>query len=367
MLACFAESDDKASRGALEKICSLHLTLKPTRITLAAAFMSLFRSTPFLVARFQDRRHLQTVLEIVRGGIDLVQIEGIHAAYYGIEIKGHFSVPVILRHHNLASVNLASYVQHHPNVFARLFLRLEVFKLRRYERFISGFFDRFLMLTREDETILHELAPAAPTCVIPAGVDTKSFTPAVIEEESDSILWIGSLQWLPNQDSFFWFYNVVFPLILSERPSAVLSVAGSNPPQAILRLNYPNLRILGFVDDVRPVMHRASVCVVPLRAGSGIRIKLLEMFAMRKAVVSTTLGCEGLDVRDDVHLKIADSAEEFAQAVVTLLKNPGKRSALGMAALNHVRENFTWDAVVDQYEQVYRELVPTQQGAPNRV
>jgi len=361
-LACFAESDDRTSIEALEKICTLHPAFRSTRITFAAAFISLFRSTPFLVARFQDRKHLQVVLEIVRSGVDLVQVEGVHAAYYGIEIKKRFSVPVLLRHHHLASVNLAEFIPHHPNILARLFLRLEMFKMRKYERSISRFYDRFFLYTREDETALHQLAPAAPTCVIPAGVDTGSFRPGDVKEEQDSILWIGSLQWPPNQDSFFWFYDVVFPLILKEHPSAILSVAGSNPPQRILRLKHPNLRILGFVDDVKPVMHRASVCVVPLRAGSGIRIKLLEMFAMRKAVVSTTLGCEGLDVRDDVHLKIADTAEEFALAVVALLKNPEKRSMLGMAALNHVREHFTWDAVVDRYEEVYQELLQSQPG-----
>lgn len=361
-LTCFVKEEDRVSQNILKDFCTLTTTFKSTHPTAIGGLRSLVQKLPYLVTRFHDQRHLEKMLDIIRAGVDLVQIEGIHAAYYGMEIKKRFSVPIVLRHHNLASSNLRTYLRWHPNVLMRGFLRLEFLKLLQYERSVSSLLDRFLMVSPEDEKALLSLAQNTPTVVIPEGVDADYFVPSKSPREPDTILWLGSLQWPPNQDSFFWFYRHIFPLILREHPGAVLSVVGTNPPATILDLKHPNLKVLGFVEDIRPEVHKASVCVVPLRAGSGIRIKLLEMFAMGKAVVSTSLGCEGLGVEHGVHLRVADEPQSFAHAVVGLLKNAEECGRLGKAALNHVKRRFTWEAIVDQYEQVYGELLSSRSG-----
>jgi glycosyltransferase involved in cell wall biosynthesis len=134
-------------------------------------------------------------------------------------------------------------------------------------------------------------------------------------------------------------------------------VVGSNPPRAIRNLHHPNIKVLGFVQDVREYIQKAQVCVVPLRAGSGIRLKLLEMFAMKKGVVSTSLGCEGLNVRHREHLLIADASETFADAVISLVSDGALRSALGDAARRHVRQHFDWEKVAEAYEHTYQSVL----------
>ena len=128
-------------------------------------------------------------------------------------------------------------------------------------------------------------------------------------------------------------------------------------PEGIQSLRHPNVEVLGLVADIRQAMARAQVCVVPLRIGSGVRIKLLEMFAMGRAVVSTSVGAEGLGVTHDEHLLIADTPEQFAKEVVGLLRDNARRARLGAEARAHVTRQYSWERVADLFEAVYRSLV----------
>jgi glycosyltransferase involved in cell wall biosynthesis len=165
---------------------------------------------------------------------------------------------------------------------------------------------------------------------------------------------MGSLAWAPNRDSFWWFYRSIVPHLVRLLPGVRIKIVGSGAASDILALRHPNVEVVGFVDDVRRALQTAQVCVVPLRAGSGIRIKMLEMFAMKKAVVSTTVGCEGLGVKDGTHLLVGDTPEEFARHVVTLLANPELRTLLGDNGRAHVLRRYGWDTIVGQYEAAYR-------------
>lgn len=356
-LLCTTEHTDEEANRELSKISDLEVSPNKKKPTVLGLVRSLFSRTPYIVSRFHNRKHLQKILERTAAGCDCVQIEGIHAAFYGLEIKKRFHIPVILRLVNLESANLASYADHCPNPLVRWFLRFEVFKLRRYEWQSVPHFDKVLMITKEDERKLKLEVPYVRSVVIPGGVDLQHFTPMEGGEEEDSVLWIGALQWPPNQDSFWWFFKSIVPMLVKERPGVRIYVVGSNPPNDIVQVAHPNVAIIGHVGDVRPYFRKARVCVVPLRAGSGIRMKLLEMFAMEKAVVSTSQGCEGLDVVHQQHLLIADTEKDFAQAVIDLLGNDQLRITLGSNGRSFVREQYSWDHIASMYEQVYKELV----------
>jgi glycosyltransferase involved in cell wall biosynthesis len=168
---------------------------------------------------------------------------------------------------------------------------------------------------------------------------------------------MGSLSWLPNQDSFWWFYREIVPLLVESISDVSISVAGSNPPKEIMAVRHPNVSVLGFVPDIQETMRRNAVCVVPLRVGSGIRIKLLEMFAMGKAVVSTPVGCEGLDVADGRELLVAETPTAFADAVVRVLWDPPLRESIGRSAREFVLRSHTWDGIAAQWEGVLQETI----------
>jgi polysaccharide biosynthesis protein PslH len=224
--------------------------------------------------------------------------------------------------------------------------------------------DLNLTVSDHDAEVLRRHAPGVRCRTVPAGVELSKFTGERSPEEPRSVLWMGSLGWLPNQDSFWWFYRSIVPGIVRRDPRVRITVVGSNPPGEITALRHPNVEVLGFVEDLAQVMRRSQVCVVPLRVGSGIRIKLLEMFAERRAVVSTTIGCEGLGVQNGRHLLIADDPGGFAEAVVRLLDDAPLRAELGDRARSHVENLFDWEKIAAQYEDAYRSVAGP--GSPLR-
>jgi glycosyltransferase involved in cell wall biosynthesis len=352
-----SENPELEAVREIEDYCSASIVRHSKKPTLRGVAKSIFNPSPYVLSRFHSANLLAKIMSILSSKFDIVQIEGIHAAFYGLEIKKLVQIPVVLRMTNLESLNLASFLRQQGNPILRAYLAFEIRKLKAYETRECEKFDRVLMISDQDNNALLAMNSRIRTEVIPAGVDPEYFSPGEVAEESNSVLWMGSLKWPPNRDSFWWFYNDILPRIVEKMPGLRVHVVGSNPPRDIREIHHPNMKVLGFVEDVREYLQKAQVCVVPLRVGSGIRLKLLEMFAMGKAVVSTSLGCEGLNVTHREHLLIADAPETFAEAVIGLISDGAMRSALGDAARRHVRQRFDWEKVADAYEHTYRSVL----------
>ena len=201
-------------------------------------------------------------------------------------------------------------------------------------------------------------APRARVCAIPTGVDTAYFTPNGSQETPGALVFTGSLDWFPNEDCIVHFGEVVFPRIREAVPDVSLTVVGRNPGPRVQRLAaIPGVRVTGTVQDVRPYVAAATLCVVPLRVGGGTRLKIFEALAMGKAVVSTTVGAEGLPLVPGRHFVQADEPAEFANAVVALLRDPARRKALGSAGRRLVEERYSWSQVVREFEARCEEVV----------
>ncbi len=161
----------------------------------------------------------------------------------------------------------------------------------------------------------------------------------------------------PSRDSLDWFCGEIVPRVLARYPHARFRVAGSGIPGEVLSIRHPNVEFLGFIPDIREAMKRAEVCVVPLRIGSGVRVKLIEMFAMGRAVVSTSIGAEGLGVLHDKQLLIADSPSRFAESVVRLLDDSALRMRIGAEVRAHAVQHFSPERTVSRFEAVYQSLL----------
>jgi glycosyltransferase involved in cell wall biosynthesis len=157
------------------------------------------------------------------------------------------------------------------------------------------------------------------------------------------------MSYLPNIDAMFYFYEEILPYIKRVMPNIEVWVVGINPAAVLEKLKGHNVHVTGRVDDVRPFYRRSSVCVIPLRAGGGTRLKILESMALGRPVVSTTIGCEGLGVEDGKHLFIADTAEEFAEKVLLLLANKEKRQQIINNARWLVETHYNWDILANKY------------------
>jgi glycosyltransferase involved in cell wall biosynthesis len=202
-------------------------------------------------------------------------------------------------------------------------------------------------------------APQARTAVVPNGVDLDFFragaTPAV--RAPTTLLFFGAIDYHPNTDAMLFFAREVMPLLRSRVPRVRLCIVGRRPPEAVTALRGPDVEVAGAVEDVRPYLERAAVVIVPLRLGGGTRLKILEALAMGKAVVSTTLGAEGLDVVPDRDLLLADDPATFAAQIRRLLDDPELAARIGAAGRRVVEARYGWGASVERLSAFYGEVL----------
>jgi glycosyltransferase involved in cell wall biosynthesis len=226
----------------------------------------------------------------------------------------------------------------------------------RFERDALSRFDLTLAVSDADRETFQRLYPdalKAPLQVIQTGVDTRYFAPdESMPRRAAHLVFSGSMDWLPNEDAVTYFCREILPQIRMDEPETTFTIVGRAPTPAVTRLAAtPGVTVTGRVDDVRPYLREAAVYVVPLRIGGGTRLKIFEAMAMAKAVVSTTVGAEGLPVDDGVHLLLADEPQVFARSVVRLLRRLDRRRALEAAARQLVVDRYDWSAVAGELEE----------------
>jgi polysaccharide biosynthesis protein PslH len=356
-LACLSEKPDPDAVRHLESFCRVEVQPFSKKLTIRGLLSSLFSPRSYNLSRFRVPEFEKRVIALARAGsFDVVDV-ALSAASYGLLLKRELGLPVVLRVHNVHWVNFARAGAQYGNPLVKLYLWDETRKIRREELSIAGQVDLNLTVSDHDAGVLQSQGEGIRCLTVPAGVELDDFRGERVAERPRSVLWMGSLGWVPNQDSFWWFYKSIVPEIVRREPHVRITVVGSNPPREIVELRHPNVEILGYVEDLRSVMSMSQVCVVPLRIGSGIRIKLLEMFAGRRAVVSTSIGCEGLGVEDGRHLLIADEPASFAAAVVRLMSDERLRTDIGDRAREHVELHYGWERIAAQFEEAYRSVI----------
>jgi glycosyltransferase involved in cell wall biosynthesis len=198
---------------------------------------------------------------------------------------------------------------------------------------------------------------------VPNGVDIDFFRPAAIDSSPGTLLFNGVLDYHPNRDAVEYLLTQVLPRIRERRPDVRLKVVGRGAPAELERLRRAGLEVTGEVPDLRPHLQEAAVVLVPIRMGGGTRLKVLEGLAMARPMVSTSIGCEGIDVRDGEHLLIADTADAFADQVDRILGDPALAARLGHAGRTLVEDRYSWDRAGDRLEDLYRSVVPAAAAA----
>lgn len=218
--------------------------------------------------------------------------------------------------------------------------------------------DAVICVTESDRRYLEGYLPARKLFVVNTGVDTRFFSPDGEEQvDPNAIIFVGAFRHGPNVDAMLHFCSEVFPLILREQPEARLYIVGAGPPPSILQLGaHPNIRVTGFVEDIRNYYRKARVVIVPLRTGVGIRGKILEGWAAGKAMVATSLACLGIAAVHGENIVIADRPQEFALWTLALLNNPDYCRRLGQAGRETVLRYYDWDRLGEQMIAIYERL-----------
>lgn len=230
--------------------------------------------------------------------------------------------------------------------------------MRRWEPRYAGRFDRCITVSEADRRLLTAANPCLRVDVVPNGVDTHVYQPLPPLDGLPAVLFIGNMSYAPCMDGALYLVNEILPRIRRSVPTVQAWIVGSDPSPEVLRLNGDGVHVTGRVPDVRPYYSRSTVCAVPLQAGGGTRLKILEAMALGRPVVSTSIGCEGLHVVDGEHVLIADDPDLFAQQAVRLLRDQGLYARIAASSRRLVVSQYDWDAIADRMMQVYDELAP---------
>ena len=268
------------------------------------------------------------------------------------------TTPVVLFEHNVEYMIWKRLHEVEKRPARRALLGLEWRKMRQYEARACARASLTVAVSEADRALLAANAPSADIRAIGTGVDTTDFHPNGAVEAPASLVFTGSMDWYPNEDAIMYFIAEILPELRREVPGLSLAVVGRDPAERLrAACAAAGVQVTGTVADVRPHVAEAAVYVVPLRIGGGTRLKIFEALAMGKAVVSTRVGAEGLPIVPGEHFLQADSPADFTQAVVTLLKDPDRRRALGQAGRRLVEERYSWTQVTRQFEVHCEEVV----------
>jgi glycosyltransferase involved in cell wall biosynthesis len=277
---------------------------------------------------------------------DVVLVNFPHLAHYRLrQSPPGTPAPVVIIDSHDVHYDLARQIAASAASFGRrLHARLNWRKLQREEIAAYENADGVCVCSLADQQRLAKDAPAARTVIIPNAADVDRLQPRVTDPapDADTVLFFGLLASVPNVDGLLFFIRDIWPRILAARPTARFMVVGANPAPELRALEAPGVTLVGPVDDLRPYLSRAAAVVVPLRLGSGTRLKILESWAMARPVVSTSLGAEGLESVSGKHLLIADDPAEFGAAVVRILNEPELAAKLGAAGRSLVSESYSW-------------------------
>lgn len=284
---------------------------------------------------------------------DLIQIEESALAPY-IELVPH-GPKRVLTFYDIDFTQAARIASIKSSARARFRMRLYGRMMRRWEPTYAEHFDRCITVSEIDRDLLKNANPRLLIEVVANGVDTGCYQP-LPHHENPAIMFVGSMNYAPCIDAMLHFAHDILPRILPAFPNLKLFIVGANPAPEICALENDTIHVTGRVEDVRPYYEQCPVVVVPLRAGGGTRLKILEAMAFGRAVVSTPLGAEGLDVRHDEHLLLADAPDTFAAHIINLLQDYALYARLTTAARAQVEAHYDWNIIASQMLRIYEEV-----------
>lgn len=304
----------------------------------------LFESSPYGLRRYRSENMRAAVLDHCRlNQIDAIVCDTIDSL---IHVDPEEKVPIVVNNHNVEHLILERYLEHEKNPLKRLYASLEARKLRSWEGTACNRGTLVWVCSEFDRQILQKLCPETRFRVVPNAIDVNSYVPQTAKDEPGVVLYTGGMDWYPNRDAVEFFVREILPPLEAAAPEAKFVVAGRAPsPEFLQRIRRHNVVFTGTVPDMRTEIVRASVCVVPLRIGSGTRLKILEAAAMGKPIVSTSLGAEGLTFVPGKEIAIADRPAEFARAVAHFLRNPNVARESGAAARSRVIAEYGFDSL----------------------
>lgn len=362
-LLSFVEADTPRLTEPLQPYCHvLPPVVAPSRSTTTRLRQLLTAREPDVTMRLfcpEFEQALTGALSVQ--DFDAVQIEGIELAFAIRVIRAHKpSLKIVLDCHNaetaLQQRALRADLGQPTRWPAAIYSRIQIGRLARFERWALGTADAVIAVSQTDGAVLQALSPdSRPITIIPNTIDVAEYdTPPPVDPAlRHDLVFTGKMDYRPNVDGVLWFAEKVWPAVLRRRPATRWAIVGQRPhPRLGSLAGIPGITLSGWVPTVQPYLAGASVYIIPLRIGSGTRLKLIEAMAAGKAVISTTIGAEGFDVTPGENIILADRPEEWVEALLDLLDNPRRRAKLSAGARAYAAQ-YDWRRIVPLLEEVY--------------
>jgi glycosyltransferase involved in cell wall biosynthesis len=332
----------------------------------------LSRRAPYAVTKFTSA----AVAHRVKGCMDAGRFDVMVCDFLSASLNfpRELQTPSVLFQHNVESALWRRQAQHEPGLLKRVAFKLEAAKMSRYERAAVSRFHHVIAVSEHDRALMSEMTDAARISVVPTGVDLAQYRAAATEDEKGAahaqaveneaplVVFLGSMDWEANIDGVDYFCRDIWPAVLRSVPEARFRIVGRNPHPRVRKLVNDSVEVTGTVPSVIDHLREAAVFVVPLRVGGGTRLKIFEAMATGKAVVSTTIGAEGLEVKHGQDILLADDAKTFADSVIMLLRDREARMRFETAA-TALAARHDWSAVIRRFEEALERAAAFQQVA----
>ena len=306
---------------------------------------SFFSGRPYSVNWITSRE----MKEAVRTAIQEYEPDVIHCDTIGLEqyVPSRYLSSTILNHHNIESQMMLRRAQKETHPLKKVYFFWEGQKLKFYEKKVCPAVGVNVVVSDLDKERLKQLVPGARVRVVKNGVDVSYFRPMKGKTVPHSLIFAGSMDWYPNEDAMLYFIERIWPKIKGNYSDVTLTIAGRRPSQNLKEAAYsdPSIRITGFVEDIRPYIDQSEVYICPIRDGGGTKLKLLDAMAMGKPIVTTTIGAEGLEVRNGEHVLIADDPETFGKRICLLFENEDLRYGLTRNGRRFVEKHYAWEVI----------------------
>jgi glycosyltransferase involved in cell wall biosynthesis len=359
--------DDRIPKEYLEKT-GIESVFVDTKLNVVDAFSNFITSDSYNITRFftPDFDHV-LINELKTNEYDIIHLESLFMTPYISTIRMYSDARIVLRSHNLEYIIWERLSKQTGNVAKKTYLKLLAKQLKKYERSVLNQVDGIAPISKRDAADFRKLGAKQPIEIIPFGLNINKYKPSDYTNTDINLFHLGSMDWEPNLEGLDWFLENIWPVINTNEPALNFYIAGRDMPERYFEIGYPNVVVVGEVEDAVKFIKSKSLMIVPLLSGGGIRVKIIEGMALGKAIISTSVGAEGIHYTHKKDIWIADTPNDFAEAVSFFKNNPEKIIEMGNNARKLVEKEYTNEIIISKLISFYKLLQTRSIKNPGRI
>ena len=330
---------------------------KNTDTSAVGAFLNLFSSQSYFVSRFYFKEYEEALIQKLQSiSFDIIQIEGVFMCTYIPIIRKYSKAKIVLRSHNVEHQIWERHLDNEKVSLKKTYLKLQNSRLKQFEINAFNQVDAIVTITGEDKKTISSICTKTPLYTCLTGINLNSYQFIETAKQPNTLFHFASMDWMPNIEAMDWFMNKVWHDILKNKPDAQLVLAGRGMPDRFKKLASKNITIIEHVKDSKEFYATYDLMLVPLWSGSGLRIKLVEGLAYGKAIITTSIGAEGIPYSNSKDMIIADTAADFVKAILNVLNNPSLKQDLQKSARNLAESHFDYKVSAKHLIDFYKTL-----------